>query len=118
MYKTKEEVLSYPDLLWLKSWMNSNPSELVLIFGSFIQKKENARDIDILVVSDVFEGSYYHMRRDIFKIPRNTKQFIDVFCYTLKEFYSLFPRNHPLLMNILHNTVILSGDKNVIERYQ
>jgi len=91
--------------------LNKLKPDLVVAFGSYLQDPYNARDLDILLISDVFEGVYYQHRRLLLPSKFNMLT-IDAYCFTSEEFRSLFVADHPFIKAIKKNHVVLAGDFN------
>lgn len=57
----------------------------MLLFGSFITKKQNQGDIDVVIVSKIFENTSYLIRKKRYKVPTGNKIHIDAICFTPSE---------------------------------
>ena len=84
---------------------------LVVIFGSYLSNPDNARDLDILIVSEEFRDVYYQNRRFLLPDRYHGKR-IDSYCFTPNEFRTLFDRNHPLIKAIMNSHISLIGELN------
>lgn len=110
-----KNILNDVNLSWLKDIINDPLVEIVVIFGSYLKNKENARDIDILIISDKFKFENFHERIDLFSPPKS-KYYYDIFCYTQEEFIEIFNR-HPFIENIKKKYLTLKGDINELFRF-
>lgn len=71
---------------------------IALIFGSSVMRGLHARDIDILIVSDVFENYLWQYRRSILNLP---KGFVyDLILLTPGEYLALYDPSHPLFEGV------------------
>ena len=72
-----------------------------LIFGSAVQKGLNAHDIDLLILSDVFENYFWQERFKIISLPSGP--LYDLRLFTPKEFEIIYPSNHFFRLSIENN---------------
>jgi hypothetical protein len=70
-----------------------NPKRACL-FGSAVELGLDANDLDILVISDVFECHLFADRRDMIPFPKQKP--IDVWPYTTEEFSALYTEHNPV----------------------
>lgn len=105
----KDSLIIDSNLIWIKNYENDDSIKIIAIFGSYLKDKENAKDIDVLMIGDKFETVNFHQRRELFKTD-STEKFIDFFCYTQKEFKTLFDKNHPFLEILKNNSQCIKGD--------
>lgn len=69
-----------------------------LIFGSVVCKGPEANDIDLLVVSDDFEGVLRQNRPKMLDLPGKFK--FDLFLYTRREYKNIKKRALPIVRNM------------------
>lgn len=100
------------NLFCLKEYIDDERFSNIVIFGSYISKKKKANDIDILFIGDLFRLTNFHRRADVFNLKSN--KYLDLFCYTFKEFKTLFDNNHEFIKNIKHSFVNIKGDFNAL----
>jgi predicted nucleotidyltransferase len=72
--------------------------ERTCIFGSSVKEGLDAGDIDILILSEHFEGIQYRARDDLLEWPDG--RIFDSWLYTPREFESLCSRGHPFRESI------------------
>lgn len=76
-----------------------------VIFGSALRKGLNVHDLDLLVLSDIFENYYWQERFGILSLPSGP--LYDLRLFTPKEFEIIFPINNFFRMSIEKNNFSL-----------
>jgi predicted nucleotidyltransferase len=110
-----KNILNDDNLSWLKEIIDDSRIEIIVAFGSYLKNKKNAKDIDILIISDKFKFENFHERIDLFTPPKS-KYYYDIFCYTREEFIEIFNR-HPFIENIKKIYLTLKGDIDELFRF-
>lgn len=72
-----------------------------LIFGSVLWKGLDARDFDLLVLSDVFENYFWQDRFEILRLPLGP--LYDLRLFTPEEFETLYPSDNFFRISIEKN---------------
>jgi len=78
----------------------------IMIFGSAVYQGLEARDLDIVVISEKFKGVLWHRRKDILHLPKGPKY--DLNLLTELEF-QLIPSSHPLKKGLEDCCLYLEG---------
>jgi predicted nucleotidyltransferase len=76
-----------------------------LIFGSFVHKGLNAKDIDLLVISDFFNQHFWQERVKFIDLPPGP--IYDIRLFTSIEFESLYPIKTLFRQNLENHNINL-----------
>ncbi len=73
----RDEKLHNSCISWLLNWANTNKPDMILIYGSYLRRKES-HDIDVLIVSDEFCSIDNKKRRELIPIPDIYQDLFDI----------------------------------------
>lgn len=86
-----------------------NPTRAT-IFGSAVEKGQQGKDIDVLVLSQQFDGVRFCARDELIKLPDDIQ--FDLWLYTPYEFETLCPEGHRFRESIEQSCVNIFSNQS------
>ena len=106
---TREEVIRKVQLFTQEILSSGVPLERVILFGSYAKNKaNNDSDIDVALVSTIFNGFGYEDRKHYSKINIK-KYFVDIETKTFPSAY--FEKGDPFIAEIIQTGIELYNSK-------
>ena len=106
---TREEVIKKVQQFTQEILSSGVPLERVILFGSYAKNKaNNDSDIDVALVSTIFNGFGYEDRKHFSKINIK-KQFVDIETRTFASTY--FEKGDPFIAEIIQTGIELYNSK-------
>lgn len=103
--ETEKSLIPDEFLVKLGDCLRKIKPKRALIFGSSVKKGLNAKDLDLIVLSDYFDDYYWQDRFKILDLPDGP--IYDLRLFTPKEFEMIYPRGHVFRKSIEKNNIDL-----------
>ncbi len=91
-------------------------SEIIILFGSIITKKEKAQDVDVLFIAN--KNKAEELIDKCAEISKSRTKIINPLIMTLKDFKDRLNEKDAVIINILRGGIILFGEDELVKLLQ